>query len=55
MWGSTAAKKRLHLVSWKKITKPKSEGGLGLQASKPKNLALAAKLCWSFKTNHHEP
>ena len=44
-----------HLVSWKKITKPKSEGGFGLQASKPKYLALAAKLCWRFKTSHYEP
>jgi hypothetical protein len=55
VWGSTTAKKILHLVSWKKITKPKSEGGLGLQASKPKNLGLVAKLCWRFKTSHHEP
>ena len=48
-------RKKLHLMSWKKITKPKSAGGLGLMAAKPKNLALVAKLCWRFKSNPHEP
>ena len=52
LWGSTEEKKKLHLVSWKKITKPKRFGGLGLQSAKEKNLALLAKLCWRFKTNH---
>uniref|UniRef100_A0A2N9J135 Reverse transcriptase domain-containing protein n=1 Tax=Fagus sylvatica TaxID=28930 RepID=A0A2N9J135_FAGSY len=55
IWGSTDIRKKLHLVSWKKITKPKSASGLGLMAAKPKNLALAAKLCWRFKSNPHEP
>ena len=34
------------MVSWNKVTKPKEEGGLGLQAAKPKNLSLLAKLNW---------
>lgn len=34
------------MVGWKKITKPKEEGGLGLQSAKEKNLALLAKLNW---------
>jgi ribonuclease HI len=54
IWGSSATKKKLHLVSWKKIAKPKADGGLGIMAAKPKNLALAAKLCWRFKSNPHE-
>ena len=29
-----------------KITKPKNKGGLGLQASKEKNVTLLAKLNW---------
>jgi len=37
-------KKKLHLVSWSKITKPKKEDGLGLQSAKEKNLALLVKL-----------
>ena len=34
------------MVGWKKITKPKKEGGLGLQSAKEKNIALLAKLNW---------
>ena len=29
VWGSTNEVKRMHMVSWKKITKPKARGGLG--------------------------
>ena len=54
IWGSTLSKKKLHLVSWKKITKPRVEGGLGLMAAKQKNIALAAKLCWRFKSKPQE-
>lgn len=35
-------------LSWKKITKPKNERGLGLQAAKKKKTALLAKLYWRF-------
>ena len=37
-------KRKLHTISWAKITRPKKEGGLGLAAAKPKNFALLAKL-----------
>ena len=46
LWGSTSEKRRLHLVVWNKIIRPKEEGGLGIQAAKIKNLALLAKLNW---------
>ena len=39
-WGSTESKKKLHLISWRKSTNPKKEGGLGLLAIEPKNKAL---------------
>ena len=48
IWGTTDSKRKLHLVSWKKITKPKKEGRLGLQPAKERNLALLAKLNWFF-------
>ena len=48
MWGSTRDKRKLHMVSWEKITKPKEKGGLEIQAAKPKYLALLAKLNWRF-------
>ena len=44
LWGSTSEKRRLHLVGWSKIIRPKEEGGLGIQATRAKNLALLAKL-----------
>lgn len=34
--GSSESKKKIHLVSWKKITKPKKDGGLGIQAAREK-------------------
>ena len=46
LWGSSENKKKLHLVGWSKITKPKKEGGLGVQVAKAKNIALLAKLNW---------
>ena len=36
IWGTTDNKRKLYLVSWSKITKPKKEGGLGLQSTKEK-------------------
>lgn len=41
------SKKKIHMVSWKTITKSK-KGGLGLQEAKAKNTALIAKLNWRF-------
>ena len=46
LWGSTEEKKKLHLTSWKKITKPKNEGGLRLQAAREKNVAFSTKFNW---------
>ena len=48
LWGSSESKKNLHLIGWNKITKPKEEGGLGIQVAKPKNIVLLAKLNWRF-------
>ena len=46
LWGSSTEKKKLHLVGWSKVIKPKEEGGLGIQAAQAKNIALLAKLNW---------
>ena len=46
LWGTTKKKKKMHLVGWNKIIKPKEEGGLGIQATNAKNIALLAKLNW---------
>lgn len=39
-------KKKLHLVGWSKIIRPKEEGGLGIQATSAKNISLLAKFNW---------
>ena len=49
LWGSIESKKKIHLVNWKKIAKPKRDGGLGIQAAKVKNIANLAKLNWCLQ------
>ena len=46
LWGSTNEKRKMHLVGWEKIIRPKEEGGLGIQPARAKNVALLAKLNW---------
>ena len=46
LWGSMSEKKRMHLVGWNEIVKPKEEGGLGIQAARAKNITLLSKLNW---------
>lgn len=51
LWGSSTEKKKLHLVGWSKIIRPKDEGALGIQATRAKNIALLAKFNWRL---YHE-
>lgn len=48
LWGSKPTRKKLHLISWDVVTTPKKNGGLGLQKSYAKNIAMLASLNWSF-------
>ena len=48
LWGSSETTRKIHWVGWQKVTKPKEEGGLGLQKAKGRNTALLAKLNWKF-------
>lgn len=50
LWGSSESVKKMHWVGWQKVTRPKSEGGLGLHTAKGRNLSLLAKLNWRFHT-----
>ena len=50
LWGTSESTRKVHWVGWQKVTKPKKEGGLGLQAAKGRNTALLAKLNWRFHT-----
>ena len=46
--GGKGNDKKLHLVSWEKIQKPRSEGGLHVRNLSIQNLALGAKLLWQI-------
>jgi hypothetical protein len=49
LWGDTSAKKKLHLIKWDSISRPKEEGGLGIKRSRCRNKALLAKRLWEFR------
>ena len=51
LWGSIEAKHKLHMVSWKKVTQPKSLGGLRLHAIRVRNNVSMAKLIWRVSKN----
>ncbi|KAG7579199.1 hypothetical protein ISN45_Aa03g033600 [Arabidopsis thaliana x Arabidopsis arenosa] len=46
LWGSTREKKRQHLIAWKRVCLPKSEGGAGIKQAADMNKALLAKVGW---------
>nr|KAJ0223095.1 hypothetical protein LSAT_V11C200064170 [Lactuca sativa] len=43
LWGNDGEKRKINLVSWDLVTKPKREGGLGVDSLESANLALLAK------------
>ncbi|KAL8170556.1 hypothetical protein V2J09_022360 [Rumex salicifolius] len=46
IWGSSKSARKMHLVNWEDVTKPKKVGGLGVKRMKELNLALMGKLAW---------
>ena len=55
LWGSTPEKRKMHMVNWDKVTLPTDHGGLGIHASRPRNLSLLAKLNWEITNDDHSP
>jgi hypothetical protein len=45
-WEGQSAAKKFHMVNWKTICQPKSQGGLGVMNTNLMNIALMAKWIW---------
>ena len=51
LWeGGRNNEKKLHLVGWDKITRPKIEGGLQIRDVATQNLAMGGKILWNLIT-----
>ncbi|KAK4280376.1 hypothetical protein QN277_012007 [Acacia crassicarpa] len=48
LWGSTQEKRKMHLVDWDTVCKPKKNGGLGLKHLYRQNQAYMMKLGWNM-------
>lgn len=51
LWGGGESSKKIHWVSWKSITAPKENGGLGVGSLRALNIALLSKWWWRLKTD----
>lgn len=49
-WGHDNTVTKIHTINWKKITKPKAMGGLGIRTSCHQNKALILKRLWTYTT-----
>lgn len=51
LWNEHIEQRKLYLISWETIKKPKLMGGLGLKDLKKQNMAFIFELCWGLVTN----
>ena len=50
-WGHDPGTRKLHLINWNEVCKPRREGGLGLKKFKLMNQAMLAKQFWGIAYN----
>lgn len=48
IWGDEDNHRKIHLVNWEKMLKPKVEGGLGMRSTRKANEAFMLKGLWQF-------
>lgn len=53
IWGESDGAKKIHLVTWDELCKPKECKGLGLTSTKEKNVVVLGKLGWRLFTDCH--
>lgn len=46
VWGSSHGRRRIHLVGWEEMCKPKKCGGVNVKSSRDMNRSMLAKLAW---------
>ncbi|CAL1403368.1 unnamed protein product [Linum trigynum] len=54
IWGSTEQGRKVHLIDWETICRPKEEGGLGLRDSTRTNEAYMLKIAWRMLTKPND-
>lgn len=54
LWSGTEDKKRMALIPWDKICKPKLEGDLSIRSTRSMNKSLLAKQGWRFYHDNKE-
>ena len=52
IWNDRNDKKKLALIKWDELCKPKELGGLGIKKPQWQNEALGAKLIWRLYSEH---
>lgn len=46
IWGGTKSQRKVHLLSWETLQKPRDQGGLGIRSAWQANSTFLTKLGW---------
>ncbi|PNY05586.1 ribonuclease H [Trifolium pratense] len=49
-WGLNAKHRKIHWMSWERLSKAKNDSGMGIRGMKKFNKALLGKHCWRLAT-----